>query len=93
MTAEQRRSLASVVTVDPEISHGRPCFTGTRIPVQTLIDFLESGESIDHFLAVYPAVSRRQILDFFELSRVITFEQIACASFIPASIPGWPKHS
>jgi uncharacterized protein (DUF433 family) len=76
MTAEQRRSLASVVTVDPDILHGTPYFTGTRIPVQTLIDFLESGESIDHFLAVYPAIPRRQILDFFELSRDITFEQI-----------------
>ena len=81
MTAEQKRSLASVVTVDPEIMHGTPCFTGTRIPVQTLVDFRESGDGIDHFLAVYPAISRRQILDFLKLSRDITFEQIACASF------------
>ena len=81
MTAEQKRSLASVVTVDREIMHGTPCFTGTRIPVQTLVDFLESGDGIDDFLAVYPAISRRQILDFLELSRDITFEQITCASF------------
>jgi uncharacterized protein (DUF433 family) len=54
MTAEQKNSLVTVVTVSPEILHGTPCFTGTRMPVQTLIDFLESGESIDDFLAVYP---------------------------------------
>jgi uncharacterized protein (DUF433 family) len=42
MTAEQKTSLAAVVTIDRETMHGIPCFTGTRIPVQTLIDFLET---------------------------------------------------
>jgi len=54
MPAEQKTSLASVETVSPEIMHGTPCFTGTRVPVQTLIDFLESSDSIDDFLTVYP---------------------------------------
>ncbi len=81
MTAEQKASLASVVTIDKEILHGIPCFTGSRVPVQTLTDFLESGDAIDDFLAVYPVIPRRQILDFLELSRDITLEQLACASF------------
>jgi uncharacterized protein (DUF433 family) len=58
MTAEQKTSLATIVTIDKETMHGTACFTGTRIPVQTLIDFLETGESIDDFLAVYPYSAR-----------------------------------
>jgi uncharacterized protein (DUF433 family) len=80
MTAEQRTSLAAVVTLDRETMHGIPCFTGTRIPVQTLIDFLETGESIDDFLTVYPYIPRQQILTVLELSRDITFDQLGCAS-------------
>ena len=55
---------------------GIPCFTGTRIPVQTLIDFLETGESIDDFLAVSPYIPCRQILTFLGLSRDITIDQL-----------------
>jgi uncharacterized protein (DUF433 family) len=80
MTAEQKNSLASVVTVSPEIMHGTPCFTGTRVPVQTLIDFLESGDGIDEFLTVYPYIPRQQIFAFLELSRDITIDQMTCAS-------------
>jgi Protein of unknown function (DUF433) len=52
MTAEQKSALAGVVTIDKEVMHGTPCFARTRVPVQTLIDFLETGETIDDFLAV-----------------------------------------
>ena len=72
--------MAAAVTIDKETMHGIPCFTGTRIPVQTLIDFLETGESIDDFLAVYPYIPRQQILTFLELSRDITIDQLSCAS-------------
>jgi uncharacterized protein (DUF433 family) len=54
MTAEQKAALENAIAVDPAIMHGTPCFKGTRVPVQTLIDFLETGENIDGFLAVYP---------------------------------------
>ena len=56
MTAEQKNVLAGVVRIDKDILHGTPCFANTRVPVQTLIDFLETGETIDDFLAVYPAI-------------------------------------
>jgi uncharacterized protein (DUF433 family) len=60
MTAEQKNALAGVVTIDKAIMHGTPCFAHTRVPVQTLIDFLETGETIDDFLAVYPSIPRQQ---------------------------------
>jgi uncharacterized protein (DUF433 family) len=74
MTVEQKTSLAAAVTIDQETMHGIPCLTGTRIPVQTLIDFLETGESIDDFLAVYPYIPRQQILASLELSRDIAVD-------------------
>jgi uncharacterized protein (DUF433 family) len=80
MTVEQNTSLAAVVTIDQETMHGVPCFTGTRVPVQTLIDFLETGESIEDFLAVYTYIPRQQILAFLELSRDIAIDQPTCAS-------------
>jgi uncharacterized protein (DUF433 family) len=41
---------------------GAPCFRGTRVPVQSLIDFLEGGEIIDQFLQLYPSITRQQVL-------------------------------
>lgn len=45
---------------------GTPVFAGTRVPVQTLIDYLEGGETIDDFLEGFPTVSRQQIISFLE---------------------------
>ena len=80
MTTEQRTALQGVISIDREIMHGTPCFTGTRIPVQTLMDFLETGEGVNDFLAVYPYVSLRQVVAFLELSKELTIEQLSCAS-------------
>ena len=56
----------SVVKSDPEIMSGTPCFAGTRVPVRTLIDYLESGESLHDFLEDFPTVSRKQAIAFLE---------------------------
>jgi uncharacterized protein (DUF433 family) len=56
----------SVVKVDPEIMSGAPCFTGTRVPIQNLIDYLEAGDSIDEFRQDFPSVSREQVIAFLE---------------------------
>ncbi|MGH9782886.1 MAG: DUF433 domain-containing protein [Terriglobia bacterium] len=64
MTAEQEKALAKIVTIDKEVMHGTPCFTGTRVPVQTLIDFLETGDSINDFWATYPYIPRQQVIAF-----------------------------
>jgi uncharacterized protein (DUF433 family) len=56
----------SVVKVDPEIMSGAPCFAGTRVPIQNLIDYLEGGDSIEDFLEGFPTVSREQVIAFLE---------------------------
>ncbi len=43
-----------------------PVFCGTRVPVQTLLDYLEAGESIDQFLEGFPSVTREQVIAFLE---------------------------
>ncbi len=45
---------------------GTPVFAGTRVPVQTLLDYLEGGDSIDDFLAGFPTVTRQQVVSFLE---------------------------
>jgi len=67
MTADQKSALEKVVWVDAARVSGVPCFRNTRVPVQSLIDFLEGGESIEEFLVLYPFISREQamaVLDF-----------------------------
>jgi len=81
MTVEQRAALDGVVMIDQDTMHGTPCFTGTRVPVQTLLDFLETGDTIDDFLAVYPYIPRKQVLALLELSRDLVIDQLTCASF------------
>ncbi len=56
----------SVVKIDPEIMSGTPCFAGTRVPIQNLIDYLEGGDSIEDFLEGFPTVSREQVIAFLE---------------------------
>jgi uncharacterized protein (DUF433 family) len=48
---------------------GTPVFAGTRVPVQTLLDYLEAGDSIDEFLAGFPSVSREQVIEFLEQAK------------------------
>jgi uncharacterized protein (DUF433 family) len=55
-----------LVTRDPEIMSGAPVFAGTRVPVQTLLDYLEGGETIDDFLDGFPTVSREQAVAFLK---------------------------
>jgi uncharacterized protein (DUF433 family) len=47
----------SVIVQDPEIHSGEPVFRGTRVPFQTLLDYLEGGETLDEFLEQFPGVS------------------------------------
>lgn len=58
--------MQSVVTSSREIMSGTPVFAGTRVPVQTLIDYLEAGDSIDDFLEGFPTVKREQVIAFLE---------------------------
>ncbi len=58
-----------VISCSPDVMGGTPVFAGTRVPVQTLLDYLEGGESIDEFLAGFPSVSREQVVSFLEQAK------------------------
>lgn len=64
MTSEMR-----VVHSDPEILGGTPVFVGTRVPVQSLFDHLEGGDTLDEFLRQFPAVRREQARTALQLAR------------------------
>ena len=49
---------AQLITIDPEIHSGTPVFRGTRVPIKTLFDHLEAGDSLEVFLDDFPSVSR-----------------------------------
>lgn len=55
-----------IISCSPDILGGTPVFAGTRVPVQTLLDYLEGGESIDEFLEGFPTVKREQVIAFLK---------------------------
>ncbi len=57
------------ISCNPDVMGGTPVFVGTRVPVQTLLDYLEAGETIDDFLAGFPSVSRVQVVSFLEQAK------------------------
>ncbi len=58
-----------VVHRDPEVLGGTPVFVGTRVPVQSLFDYLEGGDTLDEFLRQFPSVQRQQAIAALELAR------------------------
>jgi uncharacterized protein (DUF433 family) len=58
-----------VISCSSDVMGGTPVFAGTRVPVQTLLDYLEAGDSIDEFLAGFPSVSRDQVIQFLEQAK------------------------
>jgi uncharacterized protein (DUF433 family) len=59
----------TVVHTDPEIMGGTPVFVGTRVPAQSLFDYLEAGDSLEEFLEAFPTVSREQAIAALEIAR------------------------
>lgn len=57
---------SSIISSSPEVMGGTPVFAGTRVPVQTLLDYLKAGESIDDFLDGFPTVTREQVIVLLE---------------------------
>jgi uncharacterized protein (DUF433 family) len=68
-----------IVHSDPEILGGTPVFVGTRVPVKSLFDHLEAGDSLDVFLESFPSVSRAQAVAALELAREMTEAHAASA--------------
>ena len=65
----------SVVVSDPEILGGTPCFRGTRVPVDSLIDYLEGGDNLDEFLDNFPSVSREAAIHALEEAKAVLTSQ------------------
>ena len=55
-----------IISVSPSVMIGTPVFAGTRVPVETLLDYLKAGESIDDFLDGFPTVTRSQVVALLE---------------------------
>ena len=62
-------TLGEVVWIDPERMSGLPCFAGTRVPVQALLDHNEGGSTLNDFLEGFPTVKREQAVAFLELAK------------------------
>jgi uncharacterized protein (DUF433 family) len=65
LVMEQRE----IIQANPEILGGTPVFAGTRVPVRSLFDHLEAGDSIDDFLEGFPSVRREQVIALLEISQ------------------------
>jgi uncharacterized protein (DUF433 family) len=77
MTADQIERLNQIVWVDPVRMSGEPCFRGTRVPIQALIDHIEGNSTLEEFLEGFPSVSRDQAIQFIELA---THSALSCVS-------------
>lgn len=62
-------TTSPVIHSDPDILGGAPVFVGTRVPVRTLLDYLESGQPLSEFLEDFPSVSRDQAVAALELAK------------------------
>lgn len=59
----------SVIQSSRDVLGGTPVFAGTRVPVQTLFEYLEAGDSLDDFLQDFPSVKRKQAQEVLEISK------------------------
>jgi uncharacterized protein (DUF433 family) len=61
--------LDQIVHRDPDILNGTPVFLGTRVPIRSLFDYLEGGDTLDEFLRQFPSVRREQAIGLLDLAR------------------------
>jgi uncharacterized protein (DUF433 family) len=57
---------STLISVSPDVMGGTPVFAGTRVPIETLFDYLKAGESVDDFLEGFPTVTREQVVGLLE---------------------------
>jgi uncharacterized protein (DUF433 family) len=74
VSTEKKARLNEIVSVNPDLMHGTPCFRGTRVPVRLLLDDLKSGSTINEFLAGCPTVSRELVEEYLELAQDLVAE-------------------
>ena len=69
-------ALNNVISRDPDVLGGTPVFRGTRVPFQTLLDYLESGESLDDFLDDFPTVTRETAIHALEHAKSLILSEL-----------------
>lgn len=69
--------IEPVVVADADVMNGTPCFRGTRVPFKNLIDYLESGHSLDEFLRQFSTVTREMAIQALEEAKNSLFARIA----------------
>jgi len=67
----------SVISSSPDILGGTPVFQGTRVPIKTLFDYLEGGDTIEAFLEQFPSVTKKQVLEVLEESKKRLLSSVA----------------
>ncbi len=71
------KMVAPIITINPEIMSGTPCFRGTRVPFKNLIDYLEGGHSLGEFLKQFPTVTREMAIQALEEAKESLVARIA----------------
>ena len=66
-----------IIWIHPERMSGAPCFAKTRVPIQNLFDYLESGASLEEFLTGFPPIGRDQAVKVLELARTGLFDSLS----------------
>jgi uncharacterized protein (DUF433 family) len=70
--------ITTLINIDPELLGGTPVFAGTRVPIQTLFDHLETSVPLDKFLDYFPSVSREQAVFLLKVaSQLLTANNVA----------------
>ena len=77
-----KEMLYGQISIDPEIMSGAPVFAGTRVPIQTLFDYLESGDDLELFLEDFPSVAKTAAINVLEMAKTsLTSEKMLHENF------------
>ena len=68
--------MEQAISRDPEVMHGTPVFRGTRVPVQTLFEYFEGGETLEDFLEGFPTVSRDLAIQALEEAKHLLLSRV-----------------
>ena len=77
MKMDENSSMEEIVTRNPNVMHGTPCFRGTRVPFKNLLDYLEAGDTLDDFLEQFPSVTREMAIAALESAKDSLLARIA----------------
>ena len=74
--------LYGQISIDPEIMSGTPVFAGTRVPIQTMFDYLEGGDDLEMFLEDFPSVTKTAAINVLEMAKTsLTSEKVLHENF------------